>query len=249
MRTVGEVAALTGVSVRTLRHYDEIGLLVPGERSESGYRLYSRADLEQLQEILGWRALGFPLAEIGTLLADPAYDRIEALRRQRELVARDLDRLSVLAAALDRAIDAHQHGARQEEVSMFEGFDPTEYDQEVRERWGDTDAYRESARRTAGYGEPEWRQIREESEAVVADFAALLGAGEPAEGEAARAVAQRHRDQISRWFYDCPPQMHRGVAAMYISDPRFGANYERVATGLAQFVHDAIVANAEGTPA
>jgi MerR family transcriptional regulator, thiopeptide resistance regulator len=128
---------------------------------------------------------------------------------------------------------------------MFEGFDPSEYEEEARERWGQTEAYKESARRAAAHGEHEWRTIRAEFEQIVSDFARLLAAGEPASGERARAVAERHREHISRWFYPCPPAMQRGLAEMYIADERFAQNYERHAGGLAGYVHDAMVANAD----
>src|ERR1700751_1376359 len=108
MKTVGEVAELAGVTVRTLHHYDELGLLAPSERSGSGYRLYSYDDLARLQEILIWRQLGLALAEIKSLLDDPEYDRISALERQRELVEREIDRLGAVAAAVDAALAAHQ---------------------------------------------------------------------------------------------------------------------------------------------
>ena len=128
---------------------------------------------------------------------------------------------------------------------MFEDFDPTVYEDEARERWGHTDAYQESARRAAGYGEREWTQIRAEADRVVADFAALMAAGEPAEGAPARAVAERHRQHIRRWFYEVSPQMHRNLGEMYIADDRFQRSYEQVAPGLAGYVHDAVLANAD----
>jgi MerR family transcriptional regulator, thiopeptide resistance regulator len=245
MRTVGEVSEMTGVTVRTLHHYDEIGLLAPRGRSQAGYRLYAYADLARLQEILVWRALGFSLSEIQSILDDPAYDRIAALRRQRELVEREAERLGALRHSLDNAIDAEQKGTTMPEKAMFEGFDPTEYEDEVRERWGHTDAYRESSRRAAAYGEPEWREIRTEWDAIVAELAAAKAAGEPADGERAMAAAERHRRHISRWFYDCPPAMHRGLGRMSSEDPRFARNYDNVAPGLADYVSDAFAANAD----
>src|SRR4051794_39476470 len=120
MRTVKQVAELSGTTVRTLHHYDEIGLLRPSGRSEAGYRLYSHADLERLQEILGWRELGFALAEIAALIDDPHYDRAGALRRQRELVEGEAERLRALREALDAAIAAEESGHDQEETTMFE---------------------------------------------------------------------------------------------------------------------------------
>ena len=245
MRTVSEVARLTGVTVRTLHHYDELGLLSPSERSEAGYRLYSYDDLARLREILIWRALGFSLGEVRSLLDDPAYDRLSALERQRELVQAEIGRLGALAAAVEEAIDAELSGTRLEETKMFEGFDPSEYEDEARERWGHTGAYRESARRTQGYGEAEWDEIRREGAAIVDELAGLMRAGEPANGAAARALAEHHREHLSRWFYPCSPQMHRGLAEMYIADERFARNYEREAEGLAQYFHDAIVAAAD----
>jgi DNA-binding transcriptional MerR regulator len=243
MKTIGEVGELAGVSVRTLHHYDDVGVLSPSARSDAGYRLYSHADLERLQEVLVWRALGFSLAEIKALLDDPAYDRRSALRRQRGLVSMELERLGGVAQAIDAALAAHEKGTAMKEESMFDGFDAAQYEDEARERWGHTEAYRESARRTAAYGDDEWRAIKAESDGVIDAFVALLADGAPPDGAAARAVAERHRRQISRWFYECSPEMHRGLAEMYVSDPRFTKTYEDRAAGLAAFVHDAIVAN------
>jgi MerR family transcriptional regulator, thiopeptide resistance regulator len=244
MNTVGEVSELAGVTVRTLHHYDELRLLSPSERSGAGYRLYSHEDLERLQEILIWRQLGFSLAEIASLLDDPGHDRLAALERQRQLVGRELDRLGALAAAVDAALVAARNGTKTEETRMFDGFDPSEYEDEARERWGDTDAYRESARRTRSYAEAEWASIRSEAEAIVRELVALKRSGEPADGAAARAVAERHREHISRWFYPCSPAMHQGLGEMYVADERFAQTYEREAIGLAAYVRDAIVANA-----
>jgi DNA-binding transcriptional MerR regulator len=245
MRTVGELSRLTGVTVRTLHHYDEIGLLSPGGRSEAGYRLYGYEDLTRLQEILVWRQLGFSLEEIQRLVDDPGHDRIQALRRQRELVEHELERMRATAHALDVALTAHETGVPMKDGEMFEGFDPSDYEQEVRERWGHTEPYRESAQRTARYGDREWADIRSEADQIVRDFAALLAAGEPADDQQARAVAERHRSHLSRWFFAVSAQMHRNMAEMYIGDPRFGASYDRFADGLAAYVHDAILANAD----
>jgi MerR family transcriptional regulator, thiopeptide resistance regulator len=245
MKTVGEVAELTGVTVRTLHHYDELGLLAPSGRSESGYRLYSYDDLTRLREVLTWRTLGFSLTEIAALLDDPGHDRLAALQRQRALIERELDRLAALAGAVDAAIAAHRNGTELEVTTMFEGFDPSEYEDEARERWGHTEAYRESSRRAAGYGEAEWAEIRGEAEAITRELVALMRSGAPADGPEARALAERHRDHISRWFYPCSPRMHRGLAEMYIADERFAGTYEREAEGLAPYFHDAIVANAD----
>jgi MerR family transcriptional regulator, thiopeptide resistance regulator len=179
------------------------------------------------------------------LLDDPAHDRVTALRRQRELVARDLERLGVTARAIDVALDAHENGTVLKESAMLEGFDPTEYEEEVRERWGDTEAYQESTRRAASHGKAQWQEIKAEADQIVRDFADLLRAGEPADGERAQAVAERHRRSISRWFYPCSAEMHRCLGDMYVADQRFARNYEQVAEGLTAYVRVACSANAD----
>lgn len=249
MKTVGEVAELASVTVRALHHYDELGLLSPSGRSEAGYRLYCEEDLVRLREILIWRALGFSLAEIASLLDDPAHDRLAALERQRELIGHEIERLGSLAAAVEAAILAHRNGTDLEVSTMFDGFDPSEYEEEARERWGHTEAYRESARRTQAYGEAEWSAIRGEAEEIVREWVGLMKSGKPADGVEARAVAERHRQHISRWFYPCSPAMHRGLAEMYIPDERLARNYEREAEGLAAYVHGAILAGADAQEA
>jgi DNA-binding transcriptional MerR regulator len=244
MRTIGDVAELAGVSIRTLRHYDEIGLLVPSGRTDAGYRLYDGDELERLQEILVWRQLGFPLAEIQRMLDAPDHDRISAIRRQRALAQRERARLAAVIQALDAALAAHENGTDPEETTMFEGFDHECYEAEARDRWGHTDAFAESTRRAAQYDESDWRTIRAEGDEIISAFARLLKDGVPATGEEARAAAERHRQHISQWFYPCSPDMHRALGEMYLADERFTRTYEQVATGLARYVRDAISASA-----
>jgi MerR family transcriptional regulator, thiopeptide resistance regulator len=249
MKTVGEVSALAGITVRTLHHYDERGLLSPSGRTESGYRLYSERDLERLQAILGWRSLGFSLDEIGALMDEAGRDRLSALRTQRELVDAEMARLAGLARALDRAIATVEHGADQKEEEMFIGFDPSQYEDEVRQRWGETEAYRESIRRVASYSEEEWREIKAQAEEIAELFAELKRSGQPADGEPTRAAAEQARVHIDRWFYPCSREMHRALGEMYLADPRYAANYEKVEPELTAYVRDAIVANASGAEA
>ena len=132
---------------------------------------------------------------------------------------------------------------------MFDRFDPSEYEDEARERWGQTDAYRQSRERASNYGDAQWSQIKDEAEQIIDGFAQLMRDGEPATGDGARAVAERHRLHISRWFYDCSSRTHAGLAEMYVADERFAQTYERRAPGLAAYVHDAIIANAQQQPA
>ena len=245
--TVGDVARLAGVTVRTLHHYDRIGLLVPSARSESGYRLYAYGDLERLREIRLLRELGFGLDAIARLLDARAYDRRGALEAQRDLLVARLARTEKIIRGVDRALKALEEETEVDENEMFEGleeFDQTRYEAEVEQRWGDTDAYQESKRRSSRYGKADWARITREGDAVVARLAALLSRGARADGREAMDLAEEHRCHIGRWFYPCSPAMHRDLAETYTADPRFEAYYEKRGAGLAGFVQEAIRANA-----
>ncbi|HEX9092542.1 MAG TPA: MerR family transcriptional regulator [Coriobacteriia bacterium] len=245
--TVGEVAGLAKVSVRTLHHYDEIGLLGPSARTHAGYRLYEHADLERLQQVMFFRELGFPLDEIKRLMGDPAFDRRDALRAQREMLARKARRTTEMLAAIDAALDGDERGTHMDESEMFEvfgEFDPKEYEEEVQRRWGEGDAYKESAKRAARYTKEDWKRFKAESEANGVALVAAMDRGlEPGDPEVMDLVEEA-RLLIDRWFYPCSHEMHVGLAEMYVADPRFTATYEKMHEGMARFVHDAIKANA-----
>jgi DNA-binding transcriptional MerR regulator len=246
--TVGEVAALGRVSVRTLHHYDEMGLVRPERRSDAGYRLYGHDDLERLQQVLFFKELGFSLEEIRAVLDDPGFDRTEALIVQRELLARKTAHLQAMIGTLDKAIEADQKGITMNEKDLFKVFggeDPTQYEDEARERWGDTDAYKESRRRTKSYTKDDWLRIKAELDAVEAEFAASMTAGTAPDSPGAMALAERARLGIDQAFYPCSHEMHANLGRMYVSDSRFAKHYDDRAAGLAHYVCDAILANAE----
>jgi len=132
----------------------------------------------------------------------------------------------------------------EDRLEVFGADDPDQYADEAVQRWGDTDAYRTAAGRTSSYDRQDWLELQREGDEVEQRLADLLAAGNPADGDAAMAAAEAHRQHITRWFYDCSPQVHVGLAQMYVADSRFTAHFERRAPGLARYVHDAIVANA-----
>lgn len=245
--TVGQVADVFGVTVRTLHHYDEIGLLTPTERSAAGYRLYTDADLTRLQQVVVYRRLELPLEEIAALL-DGGEDAATHLRRQRDAVMTRLDELSEIVAAIDRALEremSNQPATPEEMKELFgDGFED-EYQQEAQERWGETDAWKQSAARTKRYTKADWEQVMAETDAVNAAFVAAMAAGEPATSETAMDAAEQHRRHIADRFYDLDHEFHRGLADMYVADPRFTKTYDDLAPGLARYVHDAIHANAD----
>jgi DNA-binding transcriptional MerR regulator len=246
--TVGEVARLSRVSVRMLHHYDEIGLLVPSGRSPAGYRLYSADDLRRLQQILLYRELDFGLAEIEEILADAGAGTDDHLRRQHRLLRARGERVAALIGAIEREMEARKMGIALTPEEQFEIFGTDNLDEvtaEAEQRWGDTDAWRESRRRSAAYSKQDWITIKAEADANIAAFADAIRAGEPPTGAVAMDLAEAHRQHLVRWFYDCGYDMHRGLAELYISDPRYMASYDEIEPGFSQYVHDAIHANAD----
>lgn len=245
--TVGSVAKLAGVTVRTLHHYDQLGIVVPSSRTAAGYRTYGRAEIERLQEVLFFRELGFGLDEIKRIVDQPTYNRIAALRRQRELLEAQRDRVASLIDAVGRAVYAEEMGMQmtnEEMLDVFGDFDPAEYEDEAKERWGSTDAYRQSARRTARYTKEDWQALGAEADEINERFLALMADGKSPDSDAAMEVAEQHRAHISRWFYDCPKETHAGLGQMYVSDQRFTDNIDKAGEGLAGYMAAAIAANA-----
>jgi MerR family transcriptional regulator, thiopeptide resistance regulator len=177
---------------------------------------------------------------------DPSVDRGDALRQQRTLLTREHRRLRRLLAALDAAIEAHEGGRTMTDEELFEVFgdEQRELQVEAEERWGDTDAWAQSRRRTRDYSKADWEEVKAESEAIMARIVEVYRAGRPAESIDAIDAVEAHREQISRRFYDCSHEMQVGLGDMYVQDPRFTATYEDLAPGLAVWVRDAIRANA-----
>jgi DNA-binding transcriptional MerR regulator len=246
--TVGQVAEQFGVTVRTLHHYDQIGLLVPSERTPAGYRLYSGDDITRLQNVVVYRRLGFPLEEIALLLDEPAVDVSEHLRRQRAAVMSRLDEMRDLVTAIDRALEKEMSGNKlttQEQKELFgDGFSE-DYAEEAEQRWGETLAWKQSQDRTSKYTKADWVEVKAEMDSNNAAFASAMADGEPPTSERAMDAAEQHRLHIHNRFYDLTAEFHRNLGDMYLADPRFTKNYEDIAPGLAQYVRDAIHANAD----
>ncbi len=237
MFTVGELARLTGITVRTLHHYDEIGLVIPSERTAAGYRMYVEADVLRLQQVLLFRELGLPLDEIASAI-DTA-DREALMRQHRSVLLAKRARIDAMLAAMDAYTGATMQP--DDVKSMFDGFDPKQYEVEAREKWGETDAYKEAARRTAKYGKAEWAELRAEADSIYRRLAALMGT--PVGDAAVQALVEEHRRHLERWFYPCAVAMHKGLGQMYVGDPRFTANLDKVAPGFARYLADAIAAS------
>ncbi len=241
---IKEVARITGITVRALHYYDEIGLLVPKGRSESGYRLYSNDDLLRLQQILIGRELGFSLEDIKRSLDDTRFDRRQALLEQRRRLLERAQETQAMIRAIDRAVailDEDQSDKGDTAMKeIFEGFNPTEYEKEAEERWGHTEAYRESKRRTSKYTEKDWQEMRREQAAIFGALAAAMTEGTAAESAEVIELAERHRLSIDRWFYPCSRQMHAGLADLYEADPRYAQSMDKFGAGVTEYLVRAI---------
>jgi DNA-binding transcriptional MerR regulator len=235
--TVKAVADIAGVSVRTLHHYDEIGLLKPAAHTAARYRLYGDRDLERLQQVLFFKELGFDLKEIKRILSDPHFDRSRALVEHRKLLIERRERIRRLIRSVDRTLKAIQRGQQMSE-QMFDGFDAARYEEEARQRWGNSAEFEESIRRTKAYTKQDWAEIQREAGEIVNHLAPLMGR-DPADPAVQQWIARHHR-QINDRFYTCSAEVYRGLADMYVADPRFAANYERVKPGLTEFMRAAM---------
>lgn len=245
---VKEVAQLSGVTVRTLHHYDEIGLLRPSRRTRSGYRLYDDADLLLLQQVLVYRELGLPLEKIKAIVHDPAFDRVAALREQRAELARRVEHAESMLRAVDTALRALEGETIMSTKDLFNGFDPAQYEEEAKQRWGSTEAYAESRRRMKDYSKDDLAGMKAELDGIMAKVAAAKVAGSAADSQEAMDLAEAHRLHIDRWFYPCSHGMHAGLGDMYVADARFTENLDKHGDGTAAFLRDAIAANLKRQP-
>lgn len=239
MRTVREMSRLTGVSVRTLHHYDAIGLLKPSQISPAGYRLYDSDALARLQSILLFRELRFPLKEIKAMLDKPDFDPQEALEQQIKLLELQAAHLQTL---IRFAREVQRKGVEQMDFHAFNREELDRYTQEVRERWGATQAYAEFAEKSRGLSQGQ----REEAVAQLLSRFARLGALRDQHSPADPAVQEALSDLqafITEHYYHCTNEILQGLGKMYVCDDRMKHTIDQAGgDGTAEFVHSAIEA-------
>lgn len=244
--TVGTLARLAGVTVRTLHHYGDVGLLVPSARNAAGYRLYDAADADRLTRILYYRDLGFGLDDVAALL-DGDTDTVDHLRTQHRLLTERLARVQELVTAIEREMEAHMSGIRltpEEQLEIFgETWDPA-YQAEAEQRWGDTEAWAQSQARTAQWTKEDWERVKTEGDALNARLAEAFTAGVEPGSDRANELAEQHRAELNR-FYDADHELHRGVVGFTTGDERFRAQLEELAPGLADWLRAIVEANAD----
>lgn len=234
---------MAGVSVRTLRLYDDMGLVSPSGRTPAGYRQYGGADLLRLQQVLLYRELDIPLEEIRQLLDAPGFDAIKALERHRHLLELRTERLTRLIATVTRTItDLSGEETMMTTEELYEGFDKAtieRYEGEAKKNWGGTNAYEQSRKRTRAMSKDEWKRVGARGGAIEADFATAFKSGEKPDGAEAATVCARWAEHL-RAFYDPSPEMLEGLGRMYADHPEFRARYEGMAPGLADWLASAL---------
>ncbi len=236
--TIKEVSKLSGVTVRALQYYDKIGLLVPAKVKENGYRVYDGRSLEMLQQILFFKELGFELSKISKIMKDESFDRTEALKKHKKILELKARRLGDMILLTEKMIKG-------ENDMSFKEFDKSEienhmkkYEEEARKRWGETDAYKQSTKKTSKYNDKDWKRINVQAEDIFSEFIKLMENGS-AKNER-DAVVIRWRDFITDSYYDCTDEIMLGLAEMYVRDPRFKKNLDKKKDGLAKYMSEAI---------
>lgn len=236
---IKDFAALVGVSVRTLRYYDEIGLLTPAfVDTQSGYRYYDEQSLVRMQEILFYRELDFPLKQICTILASPNYNKTQALMAQKELLLLKRERLDRLITAIDNA----QEGVINMTVFDNSAFEAKRaaYEAEAKEKWGTSDIYHEHEMKTKHYNTEKWQALNAEMQHIFTEFAAAMEHGFAPESAEVQNLVKRLQEHITTNYYTCTKEILAGLGEMYTSDDRFRATIDRHAAGTADYVHKAI---------
>jgi MerR family transcriptional regulator, thiopeptide resistance regulator len=237
--TVSRLARVAGVSVRTLHHYDRIGLLKPTARSEAGYRLYGEGDLLRLQQILFYRELDVPLARIREILDEPAFDLVAALGSHRAVLEERARRIAALIRTIDRTT-ARLQGERQMlgDEELYEGFpkDKVEaWKDEARERWGE--AYEETTMRVRSWSREKLAAVKAEGERIGRDLGAAMDRG-PSDARVQALIGAFH--QHLRHFYEPTPEVLAGLGRLYVDHPDFRERYEAIRPGLAEFLREAM---------
>ena len=237
--SVSEAAKRAGVSVRTLRYYDEIGLLKPSEITPAGYRFYDGAAMASLQQILFYRELDVPLEQIGRILNAPEHDRTEALRKHRTLLLMKRRRLDDMLRLVDETIGGiAMYDKRPKPAQADWEAVKKQYAREAAERWGNTEAFLESREKHAKYTPGQEAQINAEMEEI---FRAFGACGDPA-GETAQTLVKRWQAHITKYHYNCTDSILACLGQMYLNDPRFQKNLDKYGPGTARKISDAIAA-------
>ena len=232
---IKEFAEFTGVSVRTLHYYDEIGLLTPAFVDKStGYRFYDENSLIRMQEILFYRELDFSLKSIREILSSPNYNKRKALKEQKKMLTLKKERLERLISAIDGAVEGE---------NIMRAFDNSEFEKhkaEAKEKWGQTPAYKEHVEKTRHYSKDKWNNLAEGMNDILAGFAICMKNGEEPDSTEAQNLVKLLQSHITENYYLCTNEILAGLGQMYVADERFRNNIDKNADGTAAFICEAI---------
>ena len=238
MKTVHEVSAITGLSIRTLQYYDNIGLLKPAGYTDSGYRLYGDQELEKLQQIMLFRELEFPLKEIKTMIESPEFDRDKALDQQ-------IDLLKLRKAQIDDLIkmaeDIRNNGGNKMDFKAFDKSKLKEYAEEAKKTWGHTPEYAEYEKRSKGSSDKDMEKAADEMMKIFVEFGKIKDS-DPSSAEA-NDLVRKLQDHITKNYYKCSNEVLKGLGQMYQAEGDFTKNIDNAGgEGTAVFVNEAIKA-------
>lgn len=242
---IKKLANIAGVSVRTLHHYDQLGLLKPDFISDSGYRFYNQKNLEQLQQILFFKELDFSLKEIKEIMDNPSFDHSKALENHKNLLIKKRERLDKIINTVEKTIFSIKGNKKMKEKELFKGFDMSEieehkkkYAEETKQKWGHTDAYKESKVKTDKYTKTDWERITNEQQVIYQKVINNMDKG--FESDIVQEAVEELRLFFNKNFYTCSPEFLKGLSDMWVNDERFTKNIDKFKEGLALFLHKAI---------
>ncbi|MGJ7911606.1 MerR family transcriptional regulator [Neobacillus sp. LXY-1] len=243
--TVQKLASLAGVSARTLRYYDEIGILKPARISSSGYRIYGQSEVDRLQQILFYRELGVNLESIKDIITDPSFDGSTALKEHRQKLLEKREQLNLLIANVEKTIAMTEGRMNMSNQEKFEGFkkimideNERKYGKEIRERYGEETVEKSNAK-VMNMTQEQYDEATALADRVSKTLAEAFKTGDPA-GELAQKTAELHKKWLTFYWSEYSKEAHAGLAQMYVDDERFKAYYDKEQPGTAEFLRDAI---------
>lgn len=243
--TVQKLGKLAGVSTRTLRYYNEIGLLEPARKNSSGYRIYGQAEVDKLQQILFYRELGVDLEKIKRIVNDPSFDGPLALKQHRQQLLEKRRQLDFLITNVENTISAVEGKSQMKDTEKFKGFkqqliddNEKQYGEEIRGKYGDATVDQSNAK-MLNMSEAKYAEFKRLEQEVFDTLASAVETGDPA-GVLAQKAAELHREWLSYTWPTYSKEAHAGLAQMYVDDERFAAYYDKACPGAAGFLRDAI---------
>ncbi len=236
--SISETSKITNLSIRTLRYYDEIDLIKPSKITDAGYRYYDEKSLEKLQEILFLKELDFSLKEIKEIVSNPQYNRKKAMENHKNLLIMKKNRIENLISLLENITNGGSSMSFKEFDMSDIQKEQKKYAEEIKERWGETEAYKESENKTSKYSQDKWANLEEEADVIFKEFSVIKNESET--GEKAQSLVKKWQAYITKNYYNCTKEILAGLAEMYIVDERFKNNIDKYSEGTAEFMSKAI---------